>query len=96
MARCDDLVLRPLDSLEHPSWAGSLLGSASEVHVNPLVWGRGNVHLLGDRGTVRIRLDDVRRFDSGVVLLTIVPPRDGGQRACVRPDQPGGAKPLRS
>jgi RibD C-terminal domain len=41
-----------------------------EVYVNPLVWGKGNVHVLGDRGTVRIELDDVKRFDSGVVLLT--------------------------
>jgi dihydrofolate reductase len=41
-----------------------------EVYVNPIVWGQGNVHVLGDRGTVRLELDDVRRFDSGVVLLT--------------------------
>jgi len=45
-----------------------------EVYVNPLVWGEGNVHLLGDRGTVRMRLEDVKRFDSGVVLLTYLPP----------------------
>ena len=44
-----------------------------EVYVNPLVWGEGNVHLLGDRGTVRMRLEDVKRFDSGVVLLTYLP-----------------------
>jgi dihydrofolate reductase len=44
-----------------------------EVYVNPLVWGEGNVHLLGDRGTVRMQLDDVKRFDSGVVLLTYLP-----------------------
>ena len=44
-----------------------------EVYVNPLVWGKGNVHVLGDRGTVRLALDDVRRFDSGVVLLTYLP-----------------------
>jgi hypothetical protein len=37
------------------------------------VWGRGNVHVLGDRGTVRMKLDDVKRFDSGVVLLTYLP-----------------------
>ena len=43
-----------------------------EVYVNPLVWGGGNVHVLGDRGTVRLRLGDVKRFDSGVVLLTYV------------------------
>lgn len=44
-----------------------------EVYVNPLVWGRGNVHVLGDRGTVRMQLADVKRFDSGVVLLTYLP-----------------------
>ena len=44
-----------------------------EVYVNPLVWGRGNVHVLGDRGVVRMVLEDVRRFDSGVVLLTYRP-----------------------
>ena len=44
-----------------------------EVYLNPLVWGEGNVHVLGDRGTVRLELDDVKRFDSGVVLLTYRP-----------------------
>ena len=44
-----------------------------EVYLNPLVWGNGNVHVLGDRGTVRLELDDVKRFDSGVVLLTYQP-----------------------
>jgi dihydrofolate reductase len=44
-----------------------------EVYLNPLVWGKGNVHVLGDRGTVRLELDDVKRFDSGVVLLTYLP-----------------------
>jgi dihydrofolate reductase len=44
-----------------------------EVYVNPLVWGQGNVHVLGDRGTVRMALDDVTRFSSGVVLLTYLP-----------------------
>lgn len=44
-----------------------------EVYLNPLVWGRGNVHVLGDRRTVRMELDDVKRFDSGVVLLTYQP-----------------------
>jgi hypothetical protein len=29
--------------------------------------------VLGDRGTVRMQLDDVKRFDSGVVLLTYLP-----------------------
>jgi dihydrofolate reductase len=44
-----------------------------EVYLNPLVWGEGNVHVLGDRGTVRFELEDVKRFDSGVVLLTYLP-----------------------
>jgi dihydrofolate reductase len=44
-----------------------------EVYVNPLVWGKGNVHVLGDRGTVWMKLADVKRFDSGVVLLTYSP-----------------------
>jgi dihydrofolate reductase len=44
-----------------------------EVYVNPLVWGKGNLHVLGDRGTIRMHLDDVKRFDSGVVLLTYLP-----------------------
>jgi dihydrofolate reductase len=44
-----------------------------EVYVNPIVWGRGNLHVLGDRGTVRLKLDDVKSFDSGVVLLTYQP-----------------------
>jgi dihydrofolate reductase len=44
-----------------------------EVYLNPLVWGEGNLHVLGDRGTVRLELDDVKRFDSGVVLLTYLP-----------------------
>jgi len=44
-----------------------------EVYLNPIVWGKGNVHVLGDRGTVPLELDDVRRFDSGVVLLTYLP-----------------------
>ncbi|MFL5866835.1 MAG: hypothetical protein ACJ766_07020 [Thermoleophilaceae bacterium] len=35
--------------------------------------GEGNVHVLGDRGTVRMELEDVKRFDSGVVLLTYLP-----------------------
>ena len=46
-----------------------------EVYLNPLVWGEGNVHVLGDRGTVRFELNDVKRFDSGVVLLTYLPGR---------------------
>jgi hypothetical protein len=37
------------------------------------VWGERNVHVLGDRGTVRLELEDAKRFDSGVVLLTYLP-----------------------
>jgi len=44
-----------------------------ELYLNPLVWGDGNVHVLGDRGTVGMELEDVKRFDSGVVLLTYLP-----------------------
>ena len=44
-----------------------------EIYLNPLVWGEGNLHVLGDRGTVRMQLEDVKRFDSGVVLLTYLP-----------------------
>src|SRR5215217_7359517 len=44
-----------------------------EVYLNPLVWGKGNVHVLGDRGTIWMELADVTRFDSGVVLLTYLP-----------------------
>ena len=44
-----------------------------EIYLNPLVWGQGKLHLLGDRGTIRMNLADVRRFDSGVVLLTYRP-----------------------
>jgi dihydrofolate reductase len=44
-----------------------------EIYLNPLVWGQGNVHVLGDRGTIRMTLHDVKRFDSGVVLLTYLP-----------------------
>ena len=44
-----------------------------EVYLNPLVWGQGNVHVLGDRGTIRFELDDVKPFDSGVVLVTYRP-----------------------
>lgn len=44
-----------------------------EIYFNPIVWGDANLHVLGDRGTVRMRLDDVKRFDSGVVLLTYQP-----------------------
>jgi len=44
-----------------------------EIYVNPIVWGAGRVHVLGDRGTVRMELENVKRFDSGVVLLTYRP-----------------------
>jgi dihydrofolate reductase len=44
-----------------------------ELYVNPLVWGKGNLHVLGDKGTVRMELADVKRFDSGVALLTYLP-----------------------
>jgi len=44
-----------------------------EVYLNPVVWGQANLHVLGDRGTVRFELGDVKRFDSGVVLLTYLP-----------------------
>jgi dihydrofolate reductase len=44
-----------------------------EIYFNPCVWGKANLHVLGDRGTVWFELDDVRRFDSGVVLLTYRP-----------------------
>jgi dihydrofolate reductase len=44
-----------------------------EIYLNPLVWGQGNLHVLGDRGTIRMELADVKRFDSGVVLLTYRP-----------------------
>jgi dihydrofolate reductase len=44
-----------------------------EVYVNPLVWGDGNLHVLGDNGTIRLTLEDVKRFNSGVVLLTYLP-----------------------
>lgn len=44
-----------------------------EVYVNPLVWGEGNVHVLGDKKTFWMELEGVKRFDSGVVLLTYSP-----------------------
>jgi hypothetical protein len=52
---------------------GDLFMHGSGEFAYPLVWGEGNVHVLGDRGPVRMRLDDVKRFDSGVVLLTYQP-----------------------
>lgn len=44
-----------------------------EIYLNPIVWGGGNLHVLGDRGTVRMELGEIKRFDSGVVLLTYLP-----------------------
>lgn len=44
-----------------------------EIYLNPLVWGKANLHVLGERGTLRMQLQDVKRFDSGVVLLTYSP-----------------------
>jgi dihydrofolate reductase len=44
-----------------------------EIYLNPLVWGEGNVHVLGDRSRIDMELDDVKRFDSGVVLLSYRP-----------------------
>jgi len=44
-----------------------------EIYLNPLVWGRANLHVLGDRGVVRMKLLEVKSFDSGVVLLTYLP-----------------------
>jgi dihydrofolate reductase len=44
-----------------------------EIYLNPLVWGSANLHVLGDRGIVRMELSNVKRFDSGVVLLTYLP-----------------------
>jgi len=49
------------------------LADEFEIYLNPLVWGKGNLHVLGERGTVRMELDEVKRFDSGVVLLTYLP-----------------------
>jgi dihydrofolate reductase len=43
-----------------------------QVYVNPLVYG-GGLHVLGDKGKVELELDDVTKFDSGVVLLTYRP-----------------------
>ena len=36
-----------------------------EIYVYPLVWGDANL-----QGTIRMKLEEVKRFDSGVVLLT--------------------------
>ena len=58
-------------ALRAPSLKGLI--DEYEVYLNPLVWGEGNVHVLGDRGTIRLELADVKRFESGVVLLTYRP-----------------------
>jgi hypothetical protein len=55
----------PSKTIRPPSWPAP--GPRS------MVWGQGNVHVLGDRGTVRMELEDVKRFDSGVVLLSYLP-----------------------
>lgn len=44
-----------------------------EVYLNPIVYGKGEAHVLGDRGTVPLQLDGVKSFDSGVVLLSYRP-----------------------
>ena len=44
-----------------------------EVYLNPLVWGAGNVHVLSNGEPSGSSFEDVKRFDSGVVLLTYVP-----------------------
>ena len=54
-------------------WGRHVTDDEYEIYVNPLVWGEGNAHVLGDRGTVQLKLEDVKRFDSGVVLLTYLP-----------------------
>jgi hypothetical protein len=51
----------------------ALQPSFNEVYVTRSSGARANVHLLGDRGTVRLVLDDVKRFGSGASLLTISP-----------------------
>ena len=53
-----------------PRWPKPGWWTCLEIYVNPIVWGEGNVHVLGDRGDREDELDDVKRFDSsGVVLL---------------------------
>jgi len=67
-----DLFMHGSGEFAHALAARNLVDEY-EIYLNPLVWGNGNLHVLGDRGTVRMRLEDVRRFDSGVVLLTYLP-----------------------
>ena len=45
----------------------------SRTRALAVVWGEANLHVLGDRGRIPLELDDVKRFDSGVVLLTYLP-----------------------
>ena len=45
---------------------------SGDLEWNATLIGR-NVHVLGDRGTIRLELADVKRFESGVVLLTYRP-----------------------
>jgi hypothetical protein len=54
-----------------------------EIYLNPLVWGEGNVHVLGDRGTVRMALDSVKRFDSGWSCSPISRRPDRGSGASI-------------
>jgi riboflavin biosynthesis pyrimidine reductase len=56
----------------HPSRPAEDLIDEYEVYLNPLVWGRATPRARRP-GTVRLELDDVKRFDSGVVLLTYRP-----------------------
>jgi len=67
-----DLYLHGSGEFAH-ALAREALIDLFEVYFNPLVYGEGNVHVLGDRGRVDLTLDDVKRFDSGVVLLTYRP-----------------------
>jgi hypothetical protein len=75
--RADTLSLRGGPHFAAPSFmtfhAEKGLIDEYEVYLNSLVWGEGNVHALGDRGTIRLELADVKRFESGVVLLTYRP-----------------------
>jgi dihydrofolate reductase len=64
-----DLYLHGSGEFAH-ALADAGLVDRFEVYVNPLVWGEGNLHVLGDRGTMRMELEDVKRFNSGVVLLS--------------------------
>jgi len=67
-----DLFMHGSGEFAHALAAKGLIDEY-EIYLNPIVWGEGNLHVLGDRGTVRMQLADVKRFDSGVVLLTYRP-----------------------